>query len=229
MAKKKAKGPGGKPSSGKISHKAPKKKKKKKGPPAEPAPPARLLEHYLTVAKPGLKEAFGFKSDMGTPRITKVVVSMGIGDANENPKKFDQLLTDLETMTCQRPQVTRSRISVANFNLREGMVVGCRSTLRRARMWEFLDRMLTLVIPRMRDFRGLKVKSFDGRGNFAMGLPDQLVFPDIKADRVEHSNGVNVVVCTTATTDEQARELLRLMGFPFRDLPVQILGTKKEG
>lgn len=218
---------GGRPGTvGKIAWKAT-PKKKKSGPPSEPAPTPRLKLHYEEFVKPQLKERFGFANDIGTPRITKVVVSMGIGDANENPKKFEQLLGDLETVTGQRPQVTRARLSVANFKLREGMVVGCRSTLRRNRMWEFLDRLITLVIPRMRDFRGLNPKSFDGRGNYAMGLQDQLVFPEIKADKVEYQHGMNIVVCTTARTDEHARELLRLMGFPFRNHPVQVIGKKE--
>jgi large subunit ribosomal protein L5 len=121
--------------------------------------------------------------------------------------------------------VTRSRIAVANFKLREGMPVGLKVTLRGARMWEFLDRLLTLVIPRLRDFRGLSSKSFDGRGNYGMGLPDQLVFPEIKADRVEFFNGMNIVVCTSARSDDEAREVLRLLGFPFTNLPVQIIGA----
>jgi large subunit ribosomal protein L5 len=224
----KSKGKGGAPAIGKIPTKAPKKKKKGAAP-TEPAPAPRLKLHYQQSVKKQLQETFGIKNDLGTPRITKIVVSRGIGDANENPKRFHTLLDELETVTGQRPQVTRARMSVANFKLREGMVVGCRSTLRRARMWEFLDRLLTLVIPRLRDFRGLNPKSFDGRGNFAMGLSDQLVFPEIKADRVEFQHGMNIVVCTTASTDEQARELLRLMGFPFRNNPVVVLGERKEG
>ncbi len=222
-----AKGAGPGKVGGKIPHTAPKKKKKKTSAADPKGPTPRLKTRYNEVVKPALQAKFGFKNAMETPRITKVVASMGIGDANDNPKKFDQLLGDLEVMTGQRPQVTRSRVSVANFKLREGVVVGCRSTLRRARMWEFLDRMLTVVVPRMRDFRGLKTKSFDGRGNYAMGLPDQLVFPDINADRVEFYNGVNIVVCTTATTDEHALELLRLMGFPFADLAVEVIGIKE--
>jgi large subunit ribosomal protein L5 len=214
--------------SGKVPHTAPKKKKKKTKAGGPPPPTPRLKTRYAEFVKPAPQAKFGFTNDMATPRITKVVASMGIGDAQENPKKFDQLITNLETMTGQRPQVTRSRIAVANFKLREGMVVGCRSTLRRARMWEFIDRLLTVVIPRMRDFRGLKAKSFDGRGNYAMGLPDQLVFPDINADRVEFYNGINIVVCTTAATDEQALELLRHVGFPYADHTVEVIG-KKEG
>lgn len=229
MAKKSNKG--GKASAApgkasKLSFKA-RPKKKKKGAPEAPPPAPRLKLHYHDVVRGQLKEAFGFKADLETPRITKVVVNMGVGDANENPRKLEALMDDLETITGQRPHVTRARISVANFKLREGMPVGCRVTLRKARMWEFLDRLLSLVIPRLRDFRGLSAKSFDGRGNYAMGLQDQIVFPEVKADRVNHTHGMNIVVCTTARTDEHARELLRLTGFPFRDHPVVLLGAKE--
>ncbi len=210
----------------KVSFKA-QPKKKKKGAPETPPPAPRLKLHYNEVVRPQLKEKFGFKADLATPRVTKVVVNMGVGDAGENPKKLEQLMDDLEVITGQRPHVTRARISVANFKLREGMPVGCRVTLRKARMWEFLDRLISVVIPRLRDFRGLSPKQFDGRGNYAMGLADQIVFPEINADRVQFTHGMNIVVCTTARTDEQARELLRLVGFPFRDLPVVVLGTKE--
>lgn len=210
----------------KISFKAKPKKKKNDGP-TEPAPFPRLKQHYDDVVVPGLKEKFGYASPLAIPRITKVVVSMGVGDAHENPRKMEILLDQLETVSGQRPQVTRARVSVANFKLREGMAVGCRVTLRRARMWEFLDRLISIVIPRMRDFRGLNPKSFDGRGNYAMGLQDQLVFPELKADKIDHMHGMNIVVCTTARTDDEARELIRLVGFPFRNLPVTIIGSKE--
>ncbi|MBX3465561.1 MAG: 50S ribosomal protein L5 [Planctomycetes bacterium] len=200
-----------------------KPRKKKEGKPTEPAPPPRLKKHYETVVRAGLKKQFGYKAEMAVPRLTKVVVSMGIGDANENPRKLEALLEDLETATGQRPLVTRARLSVANFKLRQGMPVGLKVTLRGPRMWEFLDRLITLVMPRLRDFRGLSSKSFDGRGNYAMGLPDQLVFPEVRADKVEFYNGMNVVVCTTAGSDDEARETLRLVGFPFANLPVQII------
>lgn len=217
----KPKGEGGK---AKGDFKA-KPKKKKEGKPTEAAPPPRLKKHYETVVRPGIKSKFGYKAEMQVPRITKAVVSMGIGDAHENARKLEALLDDVEVVTGQRPMVTRSRIAVANFKLREGMPVGLKVTLRGARMWEFLDRLLTLVIPRLRDFRGLSSKSFDGRGNYGMGLPDQLVFPEIKADRVEFFNGMNIVVCTSARSDDEAREVLRLLGFPFTNLPVQIIGA----
>ncbi|MCO5171777.1 MAG: 50S ribosomal protein L5 [Planctomycetes bacterium] len=200
-----------------------KPRKKKEGKPTEPAPPPRLKKHYETVVRAGLKKQFGYEAEMAVPRVTKVVVSMGIGDANENPRKLEALLEDLETATGQRPLVTRARLSVANFKLRQGMPVGLKVTLRGPRMWEFLDRLITLVVPRLRDFRGLSSKSFDGRGNYAMGLPDQLVFPEVRADKVEFYNGMNIVVCTTARTDDEARETLRLVGLPFVNLPVQII------
>lgn len=212
----------------KMSFKA-RKKKKLAGKPENPLPPARLKGHYDTIVKPAMKEFCGTKADLATPRITKVVISMGVGDANDNPKKLEALLDDLETITGQRPHVTRSRVSVANFNLRAGMPVGCRVTLRKKSMYEFLDRLTAIVVPRLRDFRGLSPKSFDRRGNYNFGFPDQIVFPEISADRVSFTQGMNITVCTTARTDEHARELLRLMGFPFRDLAVVIVGQKQEG
>ncbi len=230
MAKNKTSGGGGGgkvEGSSKISFKA-KPKKKTAGPPSEPPPAPRLRAHYEAVARPALIEKFQHKGPMSVPRLTKIVVSMGIGDANENPRKLEALVDDLETITGQRPAVTKARVSIANFKLREGMAVGCRVTLRGARMWEFFDRLVTAVIPRLRDFRGLSSKSFDGRGNYAMGLPDQICFPEVKADRVEFYNGMNLVMCTTARSDEEARELLRLLGLPFVNLPVQVLGGAKE-
>jgi large subunit ribosomal protein L5 len=225
MAKK---GAGAPSAASKISFKA-RPKKKLAGKPERPLPAPRLKGHYDNVVKAQMKEFCGTKSDLATPRITKVVISMGVGDANENPKKLEALLDDLETITGQRPHVTRSRVSVANFKLREGMPVGCRVTLRKNTMFEFLDRMTAIVIPRLRDFRGMSPKSFDRRGNYNFGLQDQIVFPEISADRVSFTHGMNITVCTTARTDEHARELLRLMGFPFRDLPVVIVGQKQEG
>jgi len=204
-----------------------KPKKKKAGPPTEAAPPPRLKAHYEGFVRPALKKKFSFTAEMAVPRLTKVVLSMGIGDAHENAKKLEALLDDVETITGQRPMVTRARLSIANFKLREGMAVGLKVTLRGPRMWEFLDRLISLALPRVRDFRGLSAKSFDGRGNYSMGLPDQLVFPEIKGDRVEFFHGMNIAVCTTGRTDDEARELLRLLGFPFTNSPVQIIGAKE--
>lgn len=212
----------------KISFKA-RPKKKLADKPEGPLPTPRLKGHYDTVVKPALREFCGVKADLALPRITKVVISMGVGDANENPKKIEALLDDLEVITGQRPHVTRARVSVANFKLRQGMPVGCAVTMRKIRMYEFLDRLVAIVLPRLRDFRGLNPKSFDRRGNYNFGLQDQIVFPEISADKVQFTHGMNVTICTTARTDEQARELLRLMGFPFRDLPVVIVGAQQEG
>lgn len=225
MASEKTAGtPGGRAS---VTYKA-KPKKKKTGKPEAALPAPRLKSHYAEVVRPGLKQKFGYGNDWAVPRLSKLVVSMGIGDAHEKPQKLEALIEDLETVTGQRPVVTRARISVANFKLRQGMANGLKVTLRGPRMWEFLDRLITTVVPRMRDFRGLSPKGFDGRGNYSVGLPDQLVFPEIKGDRVEHYHGMNVAMCTTAQTDDEARELLRLMGLPYRDLPVQVIGARKE-
>lgn len=224
MAEKQTKQGGGRAS---LTYKA-KPKKKKTGKPDGPPPAPRLKGHYAEVVRPALRAKFGIANDWATPRLSKVVVSMGIGDAHEKPQKLEALIEDVETITGQRPVVTRARISVANFKLREGMANGLKVTLRGPRMWEFLDRLVTTAVPRMRDFRGLSPKAFDGRGNYSVGLPDQLVFPEIRGDKVEHYHGMNVAVCTTANDDDQARELLRLMGFPFRDLDVQMLGAGKE-
>ncbi|MCA8921304.1 MAG: 50S ribosomal protein L5 [Planctomycetes bacterium] len=208
-----------------ISFKA-QAKKKLSGAPSEPAPTPRMKTHYYEYVVPKLKEQFGYTSIMQVPRITKIVVSMGVGDAHENPRKLNTFLDEIELVTGQRPQVTRARVSVANFKLREGMAVGLRVTLRKARMYEFLDRLLALVIPRLRDFRGLSPKSFDRRGNYNFGLPDQLAFPELRADTVDFQNGMNLAVATTARTDDEARELLRLMGFPFKNHPVQLIGVE---
>ncbi|MEZ6184701.1 MAG: 50S ribosomal protein L5 [Planctomycetota bacterium] len=208
-----------------ISFKA-QPKKKLTGPPSEPIPAPRLKKHYNEVVVPKLKEQFGYTSTMQVPRITKIVLSMGVGDAHENPRKLNTFLDEIEMVTGQRPQVTRARMSVANFKLREGMAVGLRVTLRKARMYEFLDRLLSLVIPRLRDFRGLSPKSFDRRGNYNFGLPDQLAFPELRADTVDFQNGMNLAVATTARTDDEARELLRLMGFPFKNHPVQLIAAE---
>ena len=226
MAEKKPKAQGATGGRASVTYKA-KPKKKKTAKPESAPPPPRLKAHYAEVVRPGLKAKFGVQNDWALPRVTKIVVSMGIGDAHEKPQKLEALIDDLETVTGQRPVVTRARISVANFKLRQGMANGLKVTLRGPRMWEFLDRLLSTVVPRMRDFRGLSSKSFDGRGNYSVGLPDQLVFPEIKGDKVEHYHGMNICVCTTAEDDEQARELLRLMGFPFRDLQVELLGRKE--
>lgn len=190
---------------------------------------ARLLEHYRENVVPALKERFGYKNPHEIPTLQKIVVSMGISDARENPKKLAALKKDLGMLAGQSAVTTRARISVANFKLREGNPVGCMVTLRRQRMWEFLDRAVAIAIPRIRDFRGLSPKGFDGRGNYGFGLTEQIVFPEIQADRTEHTHGMNIVVVTTAETDNEARELLRLLGFPFRGLEVCAVGAGQQG
>ena len=188
--------------------------------PSEPAPPARLYEYYKTVVRPGLRKHFNYPNDNATPKITKVVLNMGVGEARENPKMLEALAGDMSTIAGQKAQITKAKTSIANFKLRQGMAIGCKVTLRRQRMYEFLDRLTSIAVPRIRDFRGLSPKAFDGRGNYSLGLTEQIVFPEIQSDKVEFFNGMNVVVCTTAKTDNEARELLRLMGFPFRGLEV---------
>ena len=149
------------------------------------------------------------------PRIEKIVLNMGVGEATQDKKKVDQAAQEMELIAGQKPVVTKAKKSIAQFKLREGMPIGCKVTLRRERMYEFLDRLITIAMPRIRDFRGLNPKSFDGRGNYAMGLKEQLVFPEISYDRIDKVRGMDVIVTTTAKTDDEARELLRLFGFPF--------------
>ncbi len=178
--------------------------------------PPRLKERYLTEVLPKLKERFGIRNNLAVPRLDRIVVSMGLGKAIENRARIDAAVKDLATITGQRPVVTLARKSVAGFKVRKGMPVGCMVTLRRERMYEFLDRLISIAIPRIRDFRGLNPKSFDGHGNYNMGLSDQTVFPEIDAGQVEFYQGMNVTILTTARTDEQGYELLRLLGMPFR-------------
>jgi len=182
--------------------------------------PPRLHAYYKNVVRPAMKSAFNYQNDNAVPKITKVVLNMGVGKARENPKMLDSLVLDMAAIAGQRPVKTKAKVAIANFKLREGMPIGCMVTLRRAQMYEFLDRLITIACPRIRDFRGLSPKSFDGRGNYSMGLTEQIVFPEIQSDKVEFFNGMNVVVCTTAHSDQEARELLRLVGFPFRGLDV---------
>lgn len=207
---------GGGAAGGKIKgdYKA-KPRKKKEGKPSEPAPPPRLKRHYETVVRAGLKKAFGIEAAMAVPRFTKVVVSMGIGDAHENARKLEALLDDVETVTGQRPMVTRARISVANFKLRQGMAVGLKVTLRGARMWEFLDRLVSASLPRVRDFRGVPDEAFDGRGNYSLGITEQLIFPELDFDDVDRVRGLQVNIVTSARTDAEGKRLLELLGMPF--------------
>jgi large subunit ribosomal protein L5 len=158
---------------------------------------------------------FEYSNVMEIPKIEKVVISVGCGDCRDNPKMLDAVVNDISIISGQKAVVTRAKKSVANFKLREGMPVGVKVTLRSARMWEFLDRLLNVALPRVRDFRGVSPNAFDGRGNYALGLTEQLIFPEIDYDKIEKIRGMNIVICTTAKTDEEARELLRLIGVPF--------------
>jgi len=177
---------------------------------------ARLRDKYKTEIVPKMRERFGYTSVMAVPKIEKVVVSMGLGKVHENKKAVESAAQDLAIITGKRPMMTHSRMAVSNFRLREGVVVGCVVTLRGARMYEFLDRLVSVVIPRIRDFRGLKNTAFDEAGNYSMGLADQIVFPEIRADKVEHFQGMNVTIGIKNGGPEASLELLRLFGMPFR-------------
>jgi large subunit ribosomal protein L5 len=175
----------------------------------------RLQELYETSVRPALMREFGYKNPMQVPRLEKIVVNMGVGEAVQDSKKVEAAASDLTAITGQHPVITKAKRSIATFKLREGMSIGCVVTLRRQRMYEFLDRLITVALPRVRDFRGISGKSFDGRGNFALGLKEQLVFPEIDYDRVDAVRGMNVVVVTTAKTDEEAKALLKGFDMPF--------------
>ncbi len=175
----------------------------------------RLRKDYDERVAPAMMEKFGYKNRMEIPRIEKIVLNMGVGEATQDKKKVDTAASEMELIAGQKPVVTKAKKSIAQFKLREGMPIGVKVTLRRGRMYEFLDRLVTIALPRVRDFRGLNPKSFDGRGNYAMGLKEQLVFPEISYDKVDKVRGMDIIVTTTAKTDEEARELLRLFNFPF--------------
>ena len=177
---------------------------------------SRLTQTYTSEVVPALIKQFGYSSTMAVPRVTKVVVNMGMGDAIQDGKAMDSAVEELANIAGQKPTVTRARKSIANFKLREGMAIGCCVTLRGRRMYEFLDRLMNLALPRVRDFRGANPRGFDGRGNYTLGVRDQLIFPEIDFAKVEKARGMNISVVTTARTDEQARRLLQLMGMPFR-------------
>ena len=176
----------------------------------------RLKEHYETTLKPALIEEFSYKNTMEVPRLEKVVINMGVGEAVADSKKIKSAVKELTLIAGQAPVVTKAKKSVATFKLREGMSVGCKVTLRRERMYEFLDRLVTIALPRVRDFRGLSNKSFDGRGNYAMGLKEQIVFPEIDYDSVDEIRGMDIVICTTAKNDQEAQALLKGFQLPFR-------------
>ena len=176
---------------------------------------ARLKDTYKQEIVPAMMKKFNYKNVMQVPKLEKVVINMGMGDIKENPKALDSALVELGQISGQAPVVTYARKSVANFKVREGMKIGAKVTMRGDRMYEFVDKLISIAIPRVRDFRGLSAKSFDGRGNYAMGFKEQLVFPEIDFDKVEKVRGMDIIIVTTANTDEEARELLTLMGWPF--------------
>lgn len=176
---------------------------------------ARLKDTYKQDIVPAMMKKFNYKNIMQVPKLEKVVINMGMGDIKENPKALDSALEELKLISGQAPVVTYARKSVANFKVREGMKIGAKVTIRGDRMYEFVDKLISIDIPRIRDFRGLSAKSFDGRGNYAMGFKEQLVFPEIDFDKVETVRGMDIIIVTTANTDEEARELLTLMGWPF--------------
>ena len=175
----------------------------------------RMRTKFDEVITQAMTERFGYKNAMEVPRIEKVTLNMGVGEGTQDKKKVTIAATEMGLIAGQKPVVTIAKKSVAQFKLREGMAIGCKVTLRRERMYEFLDRLITVAMPRIRDFRGLNPKSFDGRGNYAMGLKEQIVFPEISYDQIEKVRGMDIIVTTTAKTDDEARELLRLFGFPF--------------
>ena len=175
----------------------------------------QMKELYVNEVAPALMQKFQYKSSMQIPRIDKIVVSVGCGDCKDNAKALDAVIKDITAITGQKAVATVARKSVANFKLREGMHVGVKVTLRHDRMWDFLNRLLNVALPRVRDFRGISPDAFDGRGNYSLGLKEQIIFPEIDYDKIEKLRGMNIAICTTVNTDEEARELLRLMGAPF--------------
>ena len=176
---------------------------------------ARLKDKYVSEIAPALMEKFGYKSTMQIPKLDKIVINIGMGEAKENPKAIDAAAADLAAITGQKPVITKAKHSVANFKLREGMNIGLKVTLRAEKMYEFLDRLFNVALPRVRDFRGISANSFDGRGNYALGIKEQLIFPEIEYDKIDKIRGMDIIMVTTAKTDEEARELLSLMGAPF--------------
>ena len=174
-----------------------------------------LKAKYQAEVAPALMQKFGYKSVMQIPRLEKIVLNVGCSEARENAKVLDAVVSDLAAITGQKAVVTKAKKSVANFKLREGMPIGAKVTLRGNKMWEFLDRLFNVALPRVRDFRGISADSFDGRGNYALGVKEQLIFPEIEYDKIDKIRGMDIVVCTTAQTDEEARELLKLVGAPF--------------
>ena len=177
---------------------------------------ARLKEYYKKEVVPALIKAFDYENPMEVPRLVKIVVNMGLGEAVQNVKVLDSAVEEMTMIVGQKPVITKARKSIATFKLRQGMSIGCCVTLRRERMYEFFDRLVNVALPRVRDSRGIPLKSFDGRGNFALGLKEQIIFPEIDYDKVEKIRGLNIAIVTTAKTDDEARQLLKLMGMPFK-------------
>jgi large subunit ribosomal protein L5 len=195
---------------------APKPEKVAKDPGKKPANyKPRLKGDYEDRIVPAMTEKFGYKNRLEVPKLEKIVINMGVGEATQDKKRVETAAAEMQQIAGQKPVITKAKKSIAQFKLREGMPIGCKVTLRRERMYEFLDRLVTIALPRVRDFRGLNAKSFDGRGNYAMGLKEQIVFPEINYDQIDQVRGMDVIITTTAKTDEEARELLRLFNFPF--------------
>jgi large subunit ribosomal protein L5 len=184
--------------------------------PVEPAPRARLMDFYEQQVRSKLQQQFGFKNPHEIPKLKKIVLNVGMGDAPKNPKGLDAAVAELAAITGQHPVVTKAKKAIANFNLREGQAIGCAVTLRGGRMFEFLDRFITIALPRMRDFRGLPTKSFDGRGNYTLGIKEQMIFPEVDYDKVERIHGMDITFVTSAGRDDTALALLRELGMPFR-------------
>lgn len=178
---------------------------------------ARMKEKYVKEIRPALQEKFGYKNVMQIPGLEKVVVNMGLGEAIQNPKAMDAAVNDLTAITGQKPIITKAKKSIAAFKLRAGMSIGCKVTLRGERMYQFVDRLISVALPRVRDFKGVSPKAFDGRGNYTLGLKEQLIFPEIEYDKIDKLRGMEIGFVTSAKTDEECRELLRLMGMPFRE------------
>ncbi|OFI06881.1 50S ribosomal protein L5 [Clostridium acetireducens DSM 10703] len=175
----------------------------------------RLQEKYEKEVVPALMEKFGYKNIMEAPKLEKIVINMGVGEAKENQKVLEAAVSDLSIITGQKPILTRAKKSVANFKIRENMPIGCKVTLRKSKMYEFADKLMNVALPRVRDFRGISDKSFDGRGNYSLGIKEQLIFPEIEYDKIDKVRGMDIIFVTTAKTDEEARELLRYLGMPF--------------
>jgi large subunit ribosomal protein L5 len=176
---------------------------------------ARLKDFYLSDVRDALTKKFGYKNIMEIPKIEKIVINMGVGEAKENAKALESAVKDMEIITGQKAVITKAKKSIANFKIREGVAIGCKTTLRGDKMYEFLDRLVNLALPRVRDFRGVNANGFDGRGNYSLGIKEQLIFPEIEYDKVDKVRGMDVCIVTTARTDEEARELLKLFNMPF--------------